>query len=158
MNDGLKPLTMLLLFFTICACGGGSGSSDSNSQTTPQPERESEDNREARREREREQLRENGNKLVPTENITIVQNEGSVTAQIEGYLPDACHGPAQNNLDTVGNSFYVDVYSKIEGEFCAEVIEEYTLTVDLGDLAPGEYEVVVQEFTRWEVSETFIVD
>ena len=158
MKNGLNSLIKIFLLFSICACGGSSGSNDSDSQAPPQPERESEDTREARREREREQLRENGNKLVPTENITIVQNEGSVTAQIEGYLPDACHGPAQNNLDTVGNSFYVDVYSKVEGEFCAEVIEEYTLTVDLGDLAPGEYEVVVQEFTRWEVSETFIID
>jgi inhibitor of cysteine peptidase len=91
---------------------------------------------------------------VTIERIDVLLLESfpvQVQVNVEGYLPDPCYEAQEPVVEQDGNRFIIEIVGeRAEDEVCAQVIQPYEQSINLGSVEPGDYAVevngVVQEF------------
>jgi inhibitor of cysteine peptidase len=91
---------------------------------------------------------------VTVETIDVLLLESfpvQVMVQVQGYLPDPCYETQDPVIERDGNRFVVEIIGKRETDaVCAQVIQPYEESINLGPVDPGDYTVevngVVKEF------------
>lgn len=100
-------------------------------------------------------------RLIPVEAIDAYEGpENRIKVGIEGYLPDTCYGQPKirHKRGKFKNVIYVYVYSYVQEGPCAQVIDPFEITADLGAYQDGGYTVIIQPNTVDEMRDTVVVD
>jgi predicted small secreted protein len=81
------------------------------------------------------------------ENVQFIFMESypvQVRATIVGTVPTPCHEAVAEVTATDGDTVTVDVYSLVDpGAVCAEVLEPFEVTVDIGSFETGDYTLTI---------------
>jgi hypothetical protein len=73
---------------------------------------------------------------------------------VEGHLPDPCWESQEPVVEREGDRFVVTIMAERDpDEMCAQVIEDYSESIGLGDVEPGSYAVEVNG-----LEQTFDID
>jgi LysM repeat protein len=89
-------------------------------------------------------------KLVWVDSVAIQMVDGEYVATLVGNFPDGCSTLGEAETTVTGNNIVVTVFADSPPDaVCALglVPFEETITLDLSEIAPGEYTVVVNETT-----------
>ena len=100
-------------------------------------------------------------KLVPVEAVDARTEGKSITLSIAGYLPNGCYSKPYVNFKKSkdGFSFEVRVLSYFKTDvMCTQAIKPFCMSVNLGEVENGSYDIVIQPKTRWEQVLTVFVD
>ena len=87
-------------------------------------------------------------KLVWVDKVEIQMVDGEYVATLTGNYPDGCSTLGQLETTVAGDTISVTVFADSPpGMMCTSVLVpfEETITLDLGEVEPGEYTVVVNE-------------
>uniref|UniRef100_A0A7C1XPS8 Uncharacterized protein n=1 Tax=Thermomicrobium roseum TaxID=500 RepID=A0A7C1XPS8_THERO len=98
---------------------------------------------------------ERGLPTVDTAEVRVVEDtRRRVVIEVQGTLPDACAELAEQPSVSVADrrvSVLLE-WERPRGLMCAQVLRPFTTTVDLGELEPGSYMLVVNDLeTTFEV-------
>ena len=85
---------------------------------------------------------------VWADNVTVEVVDGQYVATLNGHFPDSCSTLGGVETTVEGDTINVTVYAERPSDLmCASALVafETTFTLDVGELEPGEYTVVVNE-------------
>jgi len=75
---------------------------------------------------------------------------------VTGFLPNLCHQAPKTNIEFKDKKIHVNVTSlkyTRSNTYCAEMAVPFLKTIDLGVLAKGSYEIIVNDGTPFEISD-----
>ena len=75
---------------------------------------------------------------------------------LRGILPNLCYGSPSAQVEVVDNQINVKVqadYSSNHGDFCPEVIVPFEEKIEVGMLDRGEYDILVNQKSRWNMED-----
>lgn len=102
--------------------------------------------------------------LVPVDEVFVPNgfdvNDNSEII-VSGYLPNLCHKSPQTEIKINGNKIHVKVSALKYGDsnpFCPEMIVPFLETIKVGVLDKGNYEILINEATRYEQKSSMYIN
>lgn len=98
-------------------------------------------------------------KMVPVDHIYVpagFDSNDTTEVVVSGFLPNLCHKSPTSEVETKGNKINIKITSLYYHEsnpFCPEMVVPFVETVKLGLLNKGNYEILVNGKSQWEMKE-----